>query len=76
MQNIVLNQPIDLQEIILLITEHYSKIVLQFYPDNFKNFHFKTIKFMPQDFIMVSTHFDLGKLWLFRNSRGMFTIKS
>lgn len=60
MKDIVFTKPVDLYEILALISERYSKVVLQFCPDNFKNATFKPIKTLPEDFIMVSTNFDLG----------------
>jgi hypothetical protein len=59
-KDIVFTQSFDLHEILALIPESYSKVVLQCCPDSFKNFNFKPIKAMPEDFIMVSTNFDLG----------------
>ncbi len=60
LKDIVFTQPVDLHQMIALIPERYSKILLQFCPDNFKDFNFKLIKTMPEDFIMVSANFDLG----------------
>ncbi|MDP3706255.1 MAG: GNAT family N-acetyltransferase [Legionellaceae bacterium] len=59
LKDIVFTQPVDLHRMIALIPERYSKIVLQFCPDSFKDFNFKLIKTMPEDFIMVSANFDL-----------------
>lgn len=59
-KDIVFTKPVDLHDILALISEPYSKVVLQFCPDNFKNLIFKPIKTLPEDFIMVSTNFDLG----------------
>jgi len=61
-KDIVFKQPVDLHEILALIPDHHSKIVLQFCSDSFKDFSFKPIKAIPEDFIMVSTNFDLGRL--------------
>ncbi len=59
-KDIVFTEPVDLHEILALIPESYSQVVLQFCPDSFKSFNFKPIKSMPEDFIMVSANFDLG----------------
>lgn len=59
-KDIVFTQPPDLHEILALIPERYSQVVLQFCPDSFKRFNFKPIKAIPEDFIMVSANFDLG----------------
>ena len=59
-KDIVFTQPIDFHQMIALIPEHFSKIVLQFCPDRFKNLNCKPIKATPEDFIMVAAHFDLG----------------
>jgi hypothetical protein len=58
-RDIVFIHPIDLQTVLALIPGHYSKIVLQFCPDNFNHLNFTPIKTMPEDFFMVSGHFDL-----------------
>lgn len=60
LKDIVFTQPVDLHQMIALIPERYSKIVLQFCPDSFKNATYQPIKTMPEDFIMVSTNLDLG----------------
>jgi predicted N-acetyltransferase YhbS len=61
-KDIVFTKLIDFQNVISCIPESYSKIILQFYPDNFKNLNFKPIKAAPEDFIMVSENFNLGAL--------------
>lgn len=61
-KDIVFTNLIDLQTIISCISEHFSKIILQFYPDNFKNLNFKPVKANPEDFIMVSEPSNLGVL--------------
>ena len=60
-KDIVFTQPVDLYQIIALIPECYRKIVLQFCPDGFDNLNCEPIKTMPEDFLMVSANFDLGK---------------
>ncbi len=60
-KDIVFTQPVDLHEMIALIPEHHSKIVLQFCPDSFKNSNCNPVKAIPKDFIMVSANFDLGR---------------
>ena len=60
LKDIVFTQPVDLHQMIALIPQRYSNIVLQFCPDSFKDFNFKLIKTIPEDFIMVSSVFDLG----------------
>lgn len=60
--DIVFTKHIDFLNIISCIPESYSKIILQFYPDNFEHLNFKPIKATPEDFIMVLDHFNLGTL--------------
>ncbi|MBJ15797.1 MAG: hypothetical protein CMF38_04070 [Legionellaceae bacterium] len=61
-KDIVFTKHIDLKNIISCIPERFSKVILQFYPDNFKNLTFKPVKTDPEDFIMVSEYFNLGAL--------------
>jgi len=61
-KDIVFTKLIDFQNVISCIPERFSKVILQFYPDNFKNLTFKPVKTVPDDFIMVLENFNLGIL--------------
>ncbi len=61
-RDIVFTQYIDFQTVISCIHESFSTVILQFYPDNFKNLNFKPVKTAPEDFIMISDNFNIGAL--------------
>lgn len=61
-KDIIFAKHIDFINIISSIPGNFTKIILQFYPDNFKKLSITPIKATPEDFIMASNHFNLGAL--------------
>lgn len=61
LKDIVFNKPVSLQVIINAIPESFSKVILQFCPDQFSEHDFVAIEAHTDGIIMISEDYDVGK---------------